>query len=125
MELSDGIVVAGELVCISTVSSVIWVCVIVGRPTFDRMRIASSLMELLFSGKSLSHDFISHVPIIVFMLTTSSDVLVMVEYGRAYCLLCSLLANDIVIDALLQISRIELRHAETGSIKHRTPSGIE
>lgn len=52
------------------------------------------------------------------MLVTSPEVLVVIEDGCTDCLLGSVLPNDIVIDSLLQVSRVEMRDAKCGLVEH-------
>lgn len=58
------------------------------------------------------------------LVRPSSNALVVVEDGRTYRLLCSVLSDYVIVDALLEVSGIELRNAEFVLVEHGTSAGL-
>lgn len=49
----------------------------------------------------------------------------MVEDGGADGLLGSVLADDILVDSALEVSRIEVRHTKARLVEHGAPAGVD
>jgi len=101
-----------------------------GRPkrrrlTFDRVRVASSLVQLSVTCESLTHELLLDVPVFVFVLVSSAQVLIVVEQCRAYRLLRPVLSDHVFIDPFLEVSGIELRNAEVGLVEHGTATCLQ
>lgn len=54
-----------------------------------------------------------------------SQVLVVVEYSRANCLLRPVLSYDVVIDPLLQVAWVELGDPEPGLVEHGAAAVVD
>lgn len=86
--------------------------------TFEGMSLPPSLVKVLVPGETLPQELLSRITILVLMLMPPPNVLVVVEYGGADRLLCPILTDDIVIDPLLEVARIEVRHPYAGLFEH-------
>lgn len=59
------------------------------------------------------------------VLVPPTQVLIVVEDGGADGLLGSVLADDVLVDSALEVSRIEVRDAKAGFGEHGAPAGVD
>lgn len=95
--------------------------------TIDGMCLSLSTLLVQFSIPSelLSQKLFLGISFFNFVLTSSSQTLVVIEYCGADCLFGTVLANNVFVNTLLQVSRIELGHAKVGFVEHRSSARIE
>lgn len=60
----------------------------------------------------------------MFVLVTAAEALIVIEYGRTYRLLRTVLAYDVAVHTALQIAGVELRYTEASLLKHGSSAGI-
>lgn len=90
----------------------------IGQLTFNRKTVPAPLRQLPLTCETLPHQFLMLLFVFLFVLAPPPQILVVVEYSRAYSLFGTILAHDIIIHTPLQITRIKLRHSEIYFSKH-------
>ena len=132
---SDGFIVARELIwplsaIISPVPAGLVERIFKGStPTFHRMHMIAlsavctqAFMQIPVLGKPLPLQLLTKALVLSLVVLAAAQPLVVIEYDRAYRLFGAILAHDVVVDAPLQVARIELGHTKGGLGKDRTSS---
>lgn len=70
----------------------------------------------IISRISLSLQLFTLALVLDLVMLASTNILVMVEDDGAYCLLCAILADHVIIYAPLQIARVEMGDAKAGLV---------
>lgn len=110
---------AGKFIFNQVVSGMTIESLPMGVLTFHGMDLAPPLVQLPVPGQPLSHLLLVPVPLLVLMLVAPAYILVVVEYGGAYRLLGPVLADDVIVNPLLEVARVELRYTKViGLIEH-------
>lgn len=58
------------------------------------------------------------------VMLATANILVMIEDDGAYCLLCAILADHVIVYAPLQVARVELGDAKAGFVGEDRASAI-
>lgn len=114
VQLTHRLVMPGELILLRHVSSAALQSLATFSLTFYRMHISSALMHLTLPCEPLSGHLIPSIPLLMVMLMSSPYVLVVVENSSADGLLCAVLADNVVVYALLEVAGVELGDSEGG-----------
>ena len=83
----------------------------------DALLIPIPLEEVLVSEVPLTLLLLAEALVLSLEVLPATQALVVVEYDGAYRLLGPVLPYNIFIDALLQVTRVELRHPDAGRVE--------
>ncbi len=83
----------------------------------DALLIPIPLEEVLVSQVPLTLLLLADALVFSLEVLPATQALVVVEYDGAYRLLSPVLPYDVLIDALLQVTGVELRHPDAGRVE--------